>query len=285
MDITLRAGRPTDIADGGRIAYEAFHHISTHHNFPPDFPSAEVASGLLADLLARDDVHAVVAERDGIVIGSNFLWEGDAIAGVGPITVDPTAQNDAIGRQLMTAVLKRASHRKFAGVRLVQAAYHNRSLALYTKLGFDAREPLSLMHGSALDIQIPGWDVRNARTADIEQCNALCARILGCHRASELGRAVQQGSAMVVERGGSIVAYTTGIGFFGHAVADTDEDLKALIGAAPAFSGPGFLLPTRNAVMMRWCLEHGLRIVQPMTLMSMGEYIEPTGAWLPSVLY
>jgi hypothetical protein len=33
------------------------------------------------------------------VVGSNFLWEGDAIAGVGPITVDPAAQNGSVGRR------------------------------------------------------------------------------------------------------------------------------------------------------------------------------------------
>jgi len=39
----------------------------------------------------------------------------------------------------MEAVLERAKQRGFAGVRLVQAAFHNRSLSLYTKLGFDSR--------------------------------------------------------------------------------------------------------------------------------------------------
>jgi hypothetical protein len=77
----------------------------------------------------------------------------------------------------------------------------------------------------------------------------------------------------------------TVVGFFGHAVADDNEDLKALIGAAPAFPGPGFLLPTRNSVLLRWCLEKGLRVVQPMTLMSMGLYNQPDGAFLPSVVY
>ena len=32
-------------------------------------------------------------------------------------------------------------------------------------------------------------------------------------------------------------------------------------------------------------LANGLRVVQPMTLMSMGLYNEPAGAYLPSVLY
>jgi hypothetical protein len=32
-------------------------------------------------------------------------------------------------------------------------------------------------------------------------------------------------------------------------------------------------------------LEHGLRVVEPMTLMSFGLYNEPAGAFLASVLY
>ena len=37
--------------------------------------------------------------------------------------------------------------------------------------------------------------------------------------------------------------------------------------------------------MVRWCLEHGLRVTQPLTLMSRGLYNEPAGAFLPSILY
>ena len=82
-----------------------------------------------------------------------------------------------------------------------------------------------------------------------------------------------------------IAGYATETAFFGHAVAETNEDLKALIGSAPAFGGPGFLLPTRNHDVFRWCLEQGLRLVKQTTLMTMGLYSEPAGAWLPSVLY
>ena len=89
----------------------------------------------------------------------------------------------------------------------------------------------------------------------------------------------------MVENNGRITGYATEIGFLGHAVGETTDDLKALIAAAPSFSGPGFLLPMRNAELFRWCLEQGLRVVQPMTLMSVGPYPEPQGAFLPSVLY
>jgi len=37
--------------------------------------------------------------------------------------------------------------------------------------------------------------------------------------------------------------------------------------------------------LFRWCLDNGLRVVEPMTLMSVGLYNEPVGAFLPSVLY
>ena len=185
----------------------------------------------------------------------------------------------------MENVLQRARERRFAGVRLVQAAYHNRSLALYTKLGFDTREPLSILQGPASGMEIPGYTVRPANEADLEACNKLCLRVHGHDRGPELRDAIKQGTATVVERDGRITGYSTMIGFFGHAVGESNEDLKALIGAAKAFPGPGFLLPTRNSDLLRWCLGNGLRVVQPMTLMSMGMYNEPAGAFLPSVIY
>jgi hypothetical protein len=96
---------------------------------------------------------------------------------------------------------------------------------------------------------------------------------------------VKAGTASVVEYEGRITGYATQVGFFGHAVAESNNELKAIIGASANFSGPGFLLPSRNAEMLRWCLSNGLRIVQPMTLMSKGFYNQPAGAFLPSVLY
>lgn len=283
--VILRSGRPEDAERCGIICFEAFKSISDQHNFPRDFPSPEPAIGLLSFLLSRPDVYSVVAEIDGHSVGSNFLWETASIAGVGPITVDPSLQNGAIGRRLMEDVLQRAREKKFAGVRLVQAAYHNRSLSLYTKLGFDTREPLSAMQGPALGLEIPGHRVRLATNDDVDQCNKLCVRIHGFEREVELLDAINQGSANVVERAGRITGYTNGIGFLGYAVGESNDDLKALIGAAKEFAGPGFLLPTRNSDLMRWCLQHGLRVVMPMTLMSIGLYNEPKGAFLSSVIY
>ncbi len=284
--LTLRAGRSEDAETCGSICYEAFKAIADQHNFPPDFPSPEVSGGLIASMLARGgEIYSVIAEVDGRVVGSNFLWENGTIAGVGPITIDPSAQNVAVGRRLMEDVLQRARERGIAGVRLCQAAYHNRSLALYTKLGFDTREPLSNLQGEAIEQEMPGYAVRSATEEDLGACNELCFKVHGHDQGPELFEAIRQGTAAVAEHGGRITGYTTMVGFFGHTVGESNEELKALIGAASAFPGPGFLLPTRNSEMLRWCLAQGLRIVQPMTLMSVGLYNEPRGAFMPSVLF
>ena len=285
MNINIRPARPEDAEICGPICFEAFNAISSAHNFPPDFPSRDVALGLFATILSHPRVYAVVAEVDGRPVGSNMLWEDGAISGVGPITVDPGVQNSSVGRGLMEAVLARARERKHVATRLVQAAYHSRSLSLYTKLGFVAREPLSNIQGAPLDLKFPGYDVRKATQLDIEACNRVCFDVHGHHRGDSLSDAIQQGTATVVEQNGRVTGYASAVGFFGHAVGYTNADLKALIGAAPEFAGPGFLLPTRNAELLRWCLDHKLRIVQPLTLMTMGLYNEPKGAFLPSVLY
>ena len=285
MDVTLREGRPDDAPACGKIAYAGFKSVADEHNFPPDFPTVESAIAVLGFLLANPGFHKVVAELDGRVVGSNILDERNPIAGVGPITVDPTVQNRAIGRRLMQAVMERAAARKFGGVRLVQAAYHRRSLSLYTKLGFDSREPLSVFQGAALNLRIAGYAVRTARESDLEECARLCIRVHGHERTGETRDALRTGHAAVVERAGRITGYTSAIAFFGHSVGETNDDLKALIGAAQSFDGPGFIVPTRNGDLMRWCLNNGLRIVEPMTLMTVGLYNEPAGAWLPSVVY
>jgi hypothetical protein len=247
MSVTLRAAVADDAEVCGTICFNAFKSIAEQHGFPPEMPSIEISIGALSMFIPRSDVFSVVAEQDGRLIGSNFLWETCAIAGVGPITVDPAA--------------------------------------LYTRLGFDPRAALSVITGPPLGIEIPGHPVRRAVAADLETCNRVCESVHGHSRQGELAEAIAQGTATVVEHAGRITGYATLFGYFGHAVAETNADMKALIGASTGILGIGFLLPTLNAELLRWCLLHGLRIVQPMTLMSRGLYNEPAGAWLPSIVF
>lgn len=285
-DFVLRQPRPEDLQRLGEICYEAFKTISEAHGFPADFPSVEVAVGLMTMMNSFPMVYGVVAEdAEGKVIGSNFLWEMDAVVGVGPITVDPSVQNSSIGKTMMTDVIRRGEEKGAPSIRLVQAAYHNRSLSLYTKLGFDTVEPLSLMQGPKIGAKIEGYNVRPMTEEDLDGVEAVCRRVHGISRRNEAAGAIHQGTAKVVEHEGRITGYTTVLGFFGHTVGESNEDLKALIAEAEEFAGNGFLLPTRNSDLMRWCFDQGLRIIMPLNLMSRGLYQEPRGVFLPSVLF
>ena len=285
MNLTLRRGKLEDAKLCGAICYEAFKTIAEAHHFTPDFPSVDVPVELLTWMLGHAGFYAVVAELGGKVVGSNFLDERNGIAGVGPITVDPSVQHKTIGRQLMEDVHHRAAEKSFPGVRLIQAGYHMRSLSLYAKLGYDVREPLACLQGPAINDVMAGYGVRPATPGDLEACNRVCRQVHGHDRGGELLDAVRQGAASVVEHDGRITGYATTLGFFGHAVGESNSELQALIGAAQTFAGPGFLLPIRNTKLFRWCLQRGLRVTQPMTLMSLGLYNEPAGAFLPSVVY
>ena len=285
MSIVLRAGVAADAMACGTICYEAFKAVCSAHNFPPDFPSPEAASGLMSMLLAHPRVYSVVAEARGRIVGSNFLNERARIAGVGPITVDPTGQNSGVGGRLMQDVLDRAGRQGAAGVRLLQTGFHNRSLCLFTKLGFRTREPVSVLQGEPLGQKFPGYEVRPATTGDVAACSRICHQVHGFDRSNELRDAIEQRTASVVEHLGRITGYTTGIAFFAHSVAETNQGLMALIGAAPEFGGPGFLVPTRNHELFTWCLEARLKLVFQMTLMTIGLYNEPTGPYMPSVLF
>lgn len=284
-EINIRPAKPSDAPAAGPICFQAFYDINTAHNFPPDLPAPEAGIGLLSMMFSHPGFYCVVAESGGRIIGSNCLDERSPVAGLGPITVATGAQNAGAGRKLMDAVLQRARERRFPSVRLLQAAFHNRSLSLYTKLGFDAREPISTMQGPPIRKAMPGYSVRPATAADLEACNRVCERVHGHHRGGELAEAIGHGTAVVVERSGRITGYASSLAFFGHAVGETTGDVQALIASASEFGGPGILVPTRNAALFRWCLENGLRVVHPMTLMSLGVYQEPNGAYLPSVLY
>jgi len=284
-EVVVRTATAEDGPTCGQICYEAFSAISTAHGFPRDFPSSEVTTGLLSMMFSSPGFYCVVAESGGRIVGSNVLDERSLIRGVGPITIDPGAQNLGVGRKLMQAVMDRATERGAAGMRLTQAGFHNRSLALYALLGFDVQEPLSCMQGRTPETRLPGCTVRSATLDDADACNALSQRVHGFDRGVELAQAIEQGTARVVERGDRITGYTTHLAFFGHSTAETNVDLQSLIASAESFPGPGILVPSRNHLLLRWCLTNGLRVVQPMTLMSTGLYSDPSGAWLPSVLF
>ncbi len=283
--VVIRQFEQRDIPQCGQICYEAFRTVAEKHGFPPDLPSPEVGADIMESLWKDPGFYGVVAERDGAVLGSNWLDERNAISGVGPVTIDPAVQDGGVGRRLMQAVIERSDARGFPGMRLLQAAYHARSLSLYTKLGFASREGVAVMDGAATDSGLTGYAVRPLRPDDLAACNELAANVHGFHRGPELQAAGKANNAFVAERDGAIRAYTSGLGYFGHSVGETTEAICALLAVAPRLPSLGVVVPMRNYQLFRWCLDHGMRVVLTMTLMSRGLYHEPSGPYLPSIQY
>src|SRR5687767_6815276 len=198
--------------------------------------------------IPHPSVWGVVAEKDGRIVGSNFLDERSPIRGVGPITVDPEGQNGGVGRRLMEAVIERGEGAP--GIRLLQDAFHMRSLCLYESLGFDVKEPVAVTTGKPRSGPVDAVEVRPLAEADIEECGALCERVHGFPRTNELPDALHAMTPFVAVRDGRITAYSTSVSFWpmNHGVAETEDDMRALLlGAASATGEPlAFLVPLRS---------------------------------------
>jgi predicted N-acetyltransferase YhbS len=289
MNLKFRSGNMDDVDNVGTIIFNAFSTIAQKHSFPSDFPSIDIAKNTASSLLSNPNFYSVIAEEDSTVIGVNFLDErSNKVAGIGPLAVDPKSQDKGVGRQLMINTMLTAEGKKFAGMRLLQASYHNRSLALYASLGFETREPISNMQGKPIQVSIPGRTVRIATIEDVDYCNDICQQIHGHDRNGEIIDSIKQGSAKVVIHLGKISGYTCGLDFFNHSVGLTNDDLKALIATDDDdgnYGGSGILIPTRNTQLFHWCLNNGLKLVQHLLLMTVGMYNEPNGSYMPSILY
>jgi len=291
MSLIIRPIEQNDADICGKIGYEAHKTISSAHGYPSEQPSEEFGIGLIRRLLGNPNSWGVLAERQGKTLGSIFLhkFPPSPVAVVGPLTVHPSAEG-GVGKMLMYAALTQARKQNHDQIRLVQSPSHIRSFVLYTKSGFTLREPLFLMQGQSLkggnnndtsstNVRLVGDD------NDVSVCNDFCKSVYGFSREMELRQAKDQGVATMMEGDGVITGYAAGIGIFGHAVAKSNEHLKALIANASTILGPGFFVPARNQELINWLLENGFQIGWPANLMTIGPYQEPQTPFLPSLAY
>lgn len=283
--LQIRPATEDDAGACARIMFDAFESLATRHAFPIEPGTPEFTDFQMTAMLATDGIFGLVAELHGEIVGSAMQDERGKIVGIGPVSVERGVQNAGVGRALMEALLQRSRERDVAGVRLIQTAYNYGSLSLYAKLGFAVRETLSVFQGSPRAAPIAGARVRPATPEDVDTCDEICRRVHGHDRHRELQDCVNAGTARVVEHGSDITGYATGFGYTWHAVGKTDDDIIALLQSAEAFIGLGILVPSRNTTLMTWCLHSGLRLIQQSTLMTIGLYNEPQGAWLPSIGY
>lgn len=288
MDARIRLADPTDIEACGKIMYEAFKGINERHGFVnTEFPTAEIGAMAAGFWIRNPSSWSAVAEAEGCIVGSCLVDERSSVRGVAVISVDPAVQGQGVGRKLMEAALDRC--RGSRGVRLAQHTFNTSSLALYASLGFEVKEPLVLMRGR-LSSNLPGdVEVRPMHSEDLDACRVLYERIHGFERVNDVRDSLQVFAPSVALRAGRVVAYASAPAMWSanHGVAESEADMRALLsGICASTTNPiSFLLPIRQTSLFRWCLDQGMQVVKPMTLMAMGEYQEPVGCYFPSVVF
>lgn len=283
MAIELRPTTPDDVAELGRICYAAFKDISDRHGFPTDFPTVEFAQQVVGMLAQQEDVYGVAAVDGGGPKASNFINMWGDVAGIGPISVDLTAQGQGIGRMLMKDVIKHAEGNGYEMIRLVQDSFNMQSLALYATLGFDVKEPMAYL--ALANSAAPDVNVRPATATDLDAMDELCKSVYRISRKGECAALIQLGFPAVVLDRGHVAGYLIGTAI-GHGIAENDEDMLALL------SSSGSMVPDahsfvamRQGNLYRKALAAGHRNTKIVNLMAYGPYEEPQGTYCPSVMF
>lgn len=283
---TIRPIRPDDYSACARICFEAFGALQDRHGVERDFDSVETAGMVIALFGSRPDFAGFVAlDDDGrTVLGSNFLQFSDEVAGVGPITVEPSAQSRGVGRMLMQAVMDEAARRGISQVRLQQEAINTASLSLYAKLGFDWREACALVRLAPAESDLEG--TRPVTERDLPSIDEISRRHYHSSRVNEAAGYLKIGlPGFVRSRGGRDVGYFFP-SFLGHGFADSPDDLAALVAHAARHAPPQFrktIVPLGQHGLHRGLMSRGGRAVKLFNYMTTGPYRAPVGAWIPSI--
>ena len=284
MPIEIRTPTAEHVAELGRIAYDAFHDIATSHGFASDFASVDYARAVVGLLIQQETVHAAAAFDGDRPRGSNFMNMWGDVAGIGPVSVDLDAQGQGIGTLLMQDALQHAGQQGFDQIRLCQESFNMQSLALYSALGFDVKEPLAYVSLPTPDAAPDGF--RAANGDDHDEMDALCREVYRISRKGEYAALAAAGfPAFVLDRGDRIRGYIIGTAI-GHAVAETDDDMLALhTGIAASMPDSHAYVPMRQGDLYRRSLAVGARNLKVLNLMAYGPYEEPSGTYCPSVMF
>ena len=283
MTAELRQARAEDVPDLGRICYEASRDLSDRHGFPTDFATVEFAQQVVGMLVAQEQAYSVAAYDGDTAKGSNFINMWGDVAGIGPISVDVGAQGEGLGRRLMDDVIATARNQGHEMIRLCQDSFNMQSLALYTSMGFDTKEPLAYMELAVHGEPDPGF--RPATASDFDAMDELCQSIYHVSRKGEYEVFSTLGFPMFVIDRGQVTGYLISSAL-GHGVAETTDDMLTLFAGYGANAPEAHsFVPIRDGELYRGALAAGHRNIKVMNLMSLGPYEEPQGTYAPSVMF
>jgi len=284
MSLELIPLHQEHVPELARICHEAFSALHDRYAIGRDIPDIETGMLIISHVANRPDYTGFVATMDGKLVGSNFLLHGDFVAGIGPLTVDPRYQSRGVGRALMQSVINESERRNISQTRLFQEAINTTSLSLYTSLGFAWRDSAALMQATPASADDPS--IRPLTIDDCVSIKSLSQQSYGFSRAGDAAYLLAaQFPGFLRERDGHEVGYLIS-SLFGHASAETEDDLLALIAHAARYVPPPmavFICPLSQPHLFRRALAEGHRTLKVLSYMSLGGFTAPTGSHLPSI--
>lgn len=141
---------------------------------------------------------AMVALSEGVLVGVCFLSskEDSTVRAISLLAVDPKYQHLRVGRRLMETAVQLAKDEGATSIRLVVNAHSTTSFPLYASIGFEVKEPMSLVvlpkntsvsaPPSIMDgIDTTQWIVRQLTATDLPTCKILADKIVGHNRVGD----------------------------------------------------------------------------------------------------
>ncbi len=239
---TIRPLEERDADRAGDVNFVAFHDVALRHGQPPVVTVPADARSYVRHLLSFDPLGGVVAEHDGEIVGMAWVHVRGPVATIGPVAVEPRAQGQGIGRQLVERCIERSGAR-VPQVRLVHESYNAASLGLYLRLGFRVVAPLvelELGRGNRLAAVAPsGANLRLATDADRTRLVERDSRAFGAPRPQSVELYLRRGRALVAERGNALAGYAFGIGFgtLGYLGSASADDAGILLELLASLAG------------------------------------------------
>jgi ribosomal protein S18 acetylase RimI-like enzyme len=280
MAIVYRPARDEELARAEELVTASINNLTQRHGFgriasvrPPHFQLFSL----------RDDPDGLwVAEDDGQIRGFAFSWVSGKLWFLAELFVSPDQQGHGIGNELLNRTMAHARKAGATEKALVTFASNMVSQGLYIRHGLFPRLPLYLFNAPRDAWRLPEGTAKleavRLNVSHLPMIETIDAHALGLSREKHhrylIGESELKG--FLFRDGGASVgyAYVSPEGHIGPLAVSRPDAIgvvfaAALKGAAEAGAAQvSALVPGVSEAVLGAAVEHGMRIVFPMMLMS-----------------
>lgn len=231
------------------------------------------------------ECRAIVAELDGVVVGTGVGTRNGRAGWVGLIFVAPSLRERGLGGAITTAVCADLEDR---GCRTLLLLASRLGEPVYRRLGFEAPTSYRVYEPPETGVQptdpFPGARIRLLEASDVAAVEALDRRATGEDRSHLIRAVLSDGGRVVVGPDGAVRAFELDPAWGGHPlIAPDPADAYALL-VAGAADGPfrrRAVVPDENAPAIAVLESHGWQHTRSLTRMLRGEALpwQPTWLW------